>query len=180
MIVGLSNPKKEYYNTRHNAGSWYVHDMARRFLTPLIEEKKFFGFTAVINLEFYKIRLFIPNIFMNVNGQSVLKIASFYSINLDEILIVHDDLDIQPGIVKLKYGYGHNGHNGLRNIIALFNKKINFYRFRIGIGRPINKDHVSSFVLSSPTSEEKMLIMESISHAVEKTLILINKNRDCV
>jgi PTH1 family peptidyl-tRNA hydrolase len=169
MIVGLSNPKKEYHNTRHNVGSWYVYSLAKRFFTIIKEEKKFFGFTASCNLDSHYIRLLIPNIYMNINGQSVLKMASFYNINLSEILIVHDDLELKPGVSKIKYSYGHNGHNGLRNIINVFNTKINFYRFRIGIGRPINKDQVSSFVLSPPTKLEKILIKKSILDAIEKT-----------
>jgi PTH1 family peptidyl-tRNA hydrolase len=104
---------------------------------------------------------------MNLNGKSVFKMASFYNIHLSEILIIHDDLELCPGIVKIKYGYGHNGHNGLRNIISCFQKKIDFYRFRIGIGRPEKKNLVSSFVLSSPTKTENMLIKKAILHTIK-------------
>lgn len=110
---------------------------------------------------------------MNINGQSVFKMASFYNINLNEILIVHDDLELEPGSVKLKYSYGHNGHNGLRNITNIFNQNINFYRFRIGIGRPMEKDQISSFVLSVPSDKEKILIQKSIQESINKTLQLI-------
>jgi len=172
MIVGLSNPKKEYHNTRHNVGSWYIYSLAERYFKNLKKEKKFLGFTSSFSLDSHDIRLLIPDIFMNINGQSVFKMASFYNISLNEILIVHDDLDLKPGIVKLKYSYGHNGHNGLRNIISLFNEKINFYRFRIGIGRPINQDQIASFVLSNPTKTEKILIEKSIVRAIDETLML--------
>lgn len=172
MIVGLSNPKIEYHNTRHNVGSWYVYSLVESYLKNLKEEKKFLGFTASFNIESSYIRLLVPNIFMNINGQSVLKMASFYNIDLSEILIVHDDLELNPGVIKLKYSYGHNGHNGLRNVISMFNKKINFYRFRIGIGRPIYRDQIASFVLSIPEKKEKKLIQKSIFHAIEENFIL--------
>ncbi|WAI12053.1 MAG: aminoacyl-tRNA hydrolase [Buchnera aphidicola (Macrosiphum albifrons)] len=173
MIVGLSNPKTEYHDTRHNVGSWYVYSLAKSYLNNFKKEEKFFGFTASCYIDSNHVRLLVPNIFMNINGQSVLKMASFYNINLSEILIVHDDLELNPGIIKLKYSYGHNGHNGLRNIISVFNnKKINFYRFRIGIGRPINRNQIASFVLSMPTKQERILIERSILHAIEENFIL--------
>ncbi|AEO08548.1 peptidyl-tRNA hydrolase [Buchnera aphidicola str. Ak (Acyrthosiphon kondoi)] len=171
MIVGLSNPKIEYHNTRHNVGSWYIYSLVKSCLKNLKKEKKFLGFTASFSLESSYIRCLIPDIFMNINGHSVFKMASFYNINLSEILIVHDDLELDPGIIKVKYSYGHNGHNGLRNIISIFNTQVNFYRFRIGIGRPINRDQIASFVLSSPTKKEKTLIQKSISHAIEENFI---------
>lgn len=174
MIVGLSNPKAEYHATRHNVGSWYIYCLAERYLKFLKEEKKFFGFTSFINIKSYDIRLLVPNIFMNLNGKSVFKMASFYNISLSEILIVHDDLELKPGVSKLKYSYGHNGHNGLRDVISAFNKKIDFYRFRIGIGRPINKYEISSFVLSNPNKIEEVLIKQSILHAIEETIHLLS------
>ncbi|WP_082248327.1 aminoacyl-tRNA hydrolase [Buchnera aphidicola] len=170
MIVGLSNPKKEYHQTRHNVGSWFVYLLAQRYLKILKEEKKFFGFTSFLNIESNYIRLLVPNIFMNLNGKSVFKMASFYNIHLNEILIVHDDLELNPGIAKLKHSYGHNGHNGLRSIICTFKKKTNFHRFRIGIGRPSSKSQVSSFVLSIPDKCEKFSIKQSILHAIEETI----------
>ncbi|WP_367682795.1 aminoacyl-tRNA hydrolase [Buchnera aphidicola] len=176
MIVGLSNPKNKYHKTRHNVGSWYIYSLAKYFSAYLKEEKKFFGFITFININSNKIRLFVPNIFMNINGEVIYKVASFYRIYLNEILVVHDDLDLEVGKSKLKYSYGHGGHNGLKSIINNFNKKINFYRFRIGIGRPKNKNEISSFVLSSPISEEKNLIKISIQHAIKKTHILLNTN----
>ncbi|WP_193201193.1 aminoacyl-tRNA hydrolase [Buchnera aphidicola] len=174
MIVGLSNPKNKYHNTRHNIGSWYIYSLAKYFNTLLKEDKKFFGFIASINIHSNDIRLFIPNIFMNINGIAIYKISSFYNINLNEILVVHDDLDLEAGKLKLKYSYGHGGHNGLRSIVNIFNKKIDFYRFRIGIGRPKNKKEISSFVLSDPTIEETNLINISIQYAIKETLILLS------
>jgi len=174
MIVGLSNPKIQYHTTRHNVGSWFVYCLAKRYIKVFKEEKKFFGFTSFLNTQSKFIRLLVPNIFMNINGKSVFQMASFYNIDLEEILIIHDDLELKPGVSKLKYSYGHNGHNGLRNIINTFNKKTNFYRFRIGIGRPINQHDISSFVLSTPNKIEKDLIKKSILYAIEETIYLLN------
>ncbi|QCI18552.1 aminoacyl-tRNA hydrolase [Buchnera aphidicola (Aphis nasturtii)] len=174
MITGLSNPKNTYHNTRHNLGSWYIYALAKNFNALLKEEKKFFGFITSININSNNIRLFIPNIFMNINGSAIYKVAAFYNINLNEILVAHDDLDLECGISKIKYSYGHSGHNGLRSIINHFNKKINFYRFRIGISRPKNQKEISSFVLSYPTTEEVNLINTSIQYAVKETLILLS------
>lgn len=174
MIVGLSNPKKQYHKTRHNVGSWYVYSLAEHYFSILKEEKKFFGFTTCLNIELNSIRLLVPNIFMNINGHAVYKMASFYNINLNQILIIHDDLDLEPGMIKYKYSYGHSGHNGLRNIIKEFNTKVNFYRLRIGIGRPKNKNEISSFVLSIPHCREMNLIKKSISYAIKENFTLLN------
>ncbi|WP_367673332.1 aminoacyl-tRNA hydrolase [Buchnera aphidicola] len=173
MIVGLSNPLEKYKNTRHNVGSWYIKMLAKNCKAYLTEEKKFLGFTGCIKINHYSIRLLVPNIFMNINGKSIYKMASFYGINLNQILIAHDDLDLKPGIAKLKYSYGHSGHNGLRNTIDTFNEKNSFYRFRIGIGRPLEKEKIAFFVLSYPTNIERLLIKKSILNAVRETFILI-------
>ncbi|QIE02277.1 aminoacyl-tRNA hydrolase [Buchnera aphidicola] len=172
MIVGLSNPKKQYHNTRHNVGSWYIYSLAKYYSQNLKKEDKFFGFTSVGKIKSYYIRLLIPNIFMNINGHSIFKMASFYNLHLNEILIVHDDLELAPGTIKFKYSYGHNGHNGLRNIINTFNKKINFARFRIGIGRPKDRKKVAEFVLSKPIREEIILIQQSIENAIKQEFLI--------
>ncbi|CAL4320924.1 Peptidyl-tRNA hydrolase [Buchnera aphidicola (Hyalopterus amygdali)] len=174
MIVGLSNPKENYHKTRHNVGSWFVYSLVEKHSSILQKEKKFFGFTTYMNIKSNIIRVLVPNIFMNINGCAIYKMASFYSINLNQILIVHDDLDLEPGIAKLKYSYGHSGHNGLRNIIKVFNKTESFYRFRIGIGRPKDKNQISSFVLSEPSAREINLIKNSILYAINETSILLD------
>jgi len=174
IIVGLSNPKTKYHCTRHNAGSRYVYQLAKLYFQVLIKEKKFSGFTSSFFIKSSYVRLFVPDVFMNLNGELVYKIASYYDIKLNEILIIHDDLELKPGIIKLKYSYGHNGHNGLRSVISHFgDKKINFYRLRIGIGRPINKKQVSSFVLSNPTDIENILINQCIVDSIKKNHFLI-------
>lgn len=173
MMVGLANPIIKYGKTRHNIGSRYVQMVAKHYRQYLKEEKKFFGYTGVVFIK-NKIRLLIPNTFMNISGKSVFSMASFYRISLNEILLVHDELDLFPGIIKFKYGIGHNGHNGLRNVINTFDKKESFPRISIGIGRPIQKKEVAFFVLSPPTEQENILINQAIGKSIDKITEFIN------
>ncbi|WP_367681671.1 aminoacyl-tRNA hydrolase [Buchnera aphidicola] len=175
MMVGLANPIIKYGHTRHNIGSRYVQIFAKHYCKYLKEEKKFFGYTGVVFIK-NKIRLLIPNTFMNISGKSVFSMASFYRISLNEILLVHDELDLFPGIIKFKYGKGHNGHNGLRNIINTFDTKASFPRLSIGIGRPIQKKEVAYFVLSPPTEQENILINQAIEKSIKKITEFINSS----
>ena len=174
MMVGLANPINAYNETRHNIGSRYIQMFIKHYHQYLKEEKKFFGYTGLVFVKNKKIRLFIPNTFMNISGKSIFSISSYYGISLNEILIAHDELDLLPGIIKFKYGLGHNGHNGLRNIINVFNKKKSFPRIAIGIGRPIKKTEVAYFVLSPPTKEEDILINQAIYKFINKMHQLID------
>ncbi|XBC43567.1 MAG: aminoacyl-tRNA hydrolase [Buchnera aphidicola (Meitanaphis flavogallis)] len=175
MIVGLANPIVVYDKTRHNVGSWFIQTLARHHNQTLKEDKKLLGYTGSFFCVDFKVRLFIPNVFMNLSGKSIFIISRFYRIALDEILIIHDELDLNPGCIKLKFGCGHNGHNGIRNIINVWTKKNNFLRMQIGIGRPEKKKTVADFVLSPPTLEEKRLIEKSIFHAIYATNLLIQE-----
>ena len=168
MMVGLANPINTYDKTRHNIGSRCIQMFAKHYHQSLKEEKKFFGYTGLICINNKKIRLFIPNTFMNISGKSIFSISSYYGISLNEILVVHDELDLLPGVVKFKHSLGHNGHNGLRNIINVFNKNKSFPRIAIGIGRPMKKIEVAYFVLSSPTREEDILINQAIYKIINK------------
>ncbi|XBC38437.1 MAG: aminoacyl-tRNA hydrolase [Buchnera aphidicola (Floraphis choui)] len=177
MIAGLANPIIKYDNTRHNVGSWFIRSLANYHNQVLKKNKKLSGYTASLVYFNCKVRLFIPNEFMNLSGRSILTVSDFYQIKLDEILIIHDELDLNPGLIRLKLGSGHNGHNGIRNIINVLSKKNNFLRIQIGIGRPDKLVEISDFVLSSPTLEEEYLIKKSILSAIDVVHILI-KERD--
>ncbi|WP_343192385.1 aminoacyl-tRNA hydrolase [Buchnera aphidicola (Formosaphis micheliae)] len=170
MIVGLANPINEYNHTRHNVGAWFLQVLAQHQNKYFIKEKQFFGFTSHISFLNKKIFLLIPNIYMNINGASVLAMSSYYKISLNNILIVHDELDLLPGKIKFKVGRGHNGHNGLRNIIKVFSEIISFSRISIGIGRPTTKKEVAKFVLSSPTQEEHVVINKIIKQTVKELI----------
>ncbi|USS94571.1 aminoacyl-tRNA hydrolase [Buchnera aphidicola] len=171
IIIGLGNPLSKYRNTRHNVGSWYVLELANLFNLKLKKKTKFLGYYSYFFYLNKKIFLFIPNVFMNINGLSVLKIANFYSIKLEEMFIIHDELDLLPGIIKLRNGYGSNGHKGLKNIIGKFKKKTVYKRLSIGIGRPNNKKDISDFVLSKPTNLDKKKIFSSIRCSINKLFV---------
>ncbi|MFZ2724824.1 MAG: aminoacyl-tRNA hydrolase [Methylococcaceae bacterium] len=157
LIVGLGNPGRQYEKTRHNAGFLFLDELAAEFSASWIKESRFQGLHTEISVATQKAILLKPETFMNLSGQSVGKVARYYKLLPEEILVVHDELDIALGVIKLKKDGGHAGHNGLRDIIAHLNSK-EFYRLRIGIGRPQGTKAVADFVLSSPSKEEHQLL----------------------
>ncbi|MCL2900321.1 aminoacyl-tRNA hydrolase [Brenneria tiliae] len=176
LIVGLANPGAEYAATRHNAGAWYVDRLADVQRQPLKEESKFFGYTSRLTLAGHDIRLLVPTTFMNLSGKAVAAMATFYRIQPAEILVAHDELDLLPGVAKLKLGGGHGGHNGLKDIISKLGNNPDFHRLRIGIGHPGDKNKVTGFVLGKPPSSELALIDKAIDEAVRCTEILLQED----
>ncbi|MFB6421964.1 MAG: aminoacyl-tRNA hydrolase [Candidatus Malihini olakiniferum] len=176
LIVGLANPGKEYAETRHNAGVWYVNQLAEAYQQSLKKESKFFGYTARLNLTEHDVHLLVPTTFINLSGKAVAAMATFYRIQPDKILVAHDELSLLPGIVKLKLGGWHAGHNGLKDIISKLGNNPNFYRLRIGIGHPGEKSKVMNFVLNKPPASEKVLINSAIDEAVFCTKILLKED----
>lgn len=170
--MGLANPGPEYANTRHNAGQWYLQQLASQENIQLKPEAKFYGHTGRIQFAGNDLRLLVPTTFMNLSGKAVAAMANFYNIKPEEILVAHDELDMPPGVAKFKLGGGHGGHNGLRDIISKLGNNKNFYRLRIGIGHPGDKSRVSGYVLGKATSIEKNLIEQSIDEAARCTHIL--------
>nr|WP_276904026.1 aminoacyl-tRNA hydrolase [Frischella perrara] len=175
LIVGLANPGSEYASTRHNAGAWFVEQLAQRYNQSLKNETKFFGYTARINVNNQDIRLLIPTTYMNLSGKAVQAMATFYQIKPEEILVAHDELDLNPGNAKFKLGGGHGGHNGLKDIINKLGNNPNFYRLRIGIGHPGDKSKVVGFVLNKPSKPEQNLIDQAIDESVRCTEVLVNQ-----
>ena len=165
VIVGLGNPGAKYTETRHNAGFWFVEQVARKYAGTFRNEKKFFGDVAKIAVDGKEIWLLKPETFMNRSGQSVKALMSFYRIDADQLLVAHDEIDLPPGTAKLKTGGGHGGHNGLRDIINQLGTK-DFHRLRIGVGHPGSKDQVVDFVLHNPSRPERDLIDRDIDDAV--------------
>lgn len=172
LIVGLGNPGREYEATRHNAGFWWVDELARINKINLKADNKFHGLAARATLQGHELHLLEPQTFMNVSGRSVGALAQFYKIEPAQILVVHDELDLPPGSAKLKLGGGHGGHNGLKDIIAHLGTK-EFWRLRIGIGHPGDRAEVINFVLNAPRKEEQMLIDEAMRRAQEVTPLII-------
>ncbi|MDP8162581.1 aminoacyl-tRNA hydrolase [Pasteurella skyensis] len=175
LIVGLANPGGKYEGTRHNAGEWLVNEIARLFNASLKEENKFFGKVAKINTSQGEVRLLVPTTFMNLSGKSVGALANFYRIQPEEILVAHDELDLPCGVAKIKQGGGHGGHNGLKDIIASLGNNKNFYRVRIGIDHPGDKNMVSNYVLGKPSPQDQKLIDEAVDEAARSVELLFKE-----
>ena len=167
LIVGLGNPGDKYTDTRHNAGEWLVERLARRFNVSLNPESKFFGKTARTLVNGKEVRLLVPTTFMNLSGKAVGALASFYRIKPEEILVIHDELDLPPGTAKLKQGGGHGGHNGLKDIVAQLGNNNNFYRLRIGIGHPGHRDLVAGYVLNKPSPADHDALEKVLDEATD-------------
>jgi peptidyl-tRNA hydrolase, PTH1 family len=166
LVVGLGNPGREYETTRHNAGFWFVDALASRLSAAFVSEGKFHGVVARATSD---VRLLKPGTYMNLSGRSVAALARFFTIAPEEILVAHDELDLAPGALKMKFGGSHAGHNGLRDIAAQLGST-EFWRLRIGIGHPrdsaIPQQEVVAYVLAPPRSDEKL----AIKGALEKGL----------
>ncbi|KKZ57719.1 peptidyl-tRNA hydrolase [Haemophilus haemolyticus] len=167
LIVGLGNPGDKYTDTRHNAGEWLIERLARRFNVSLNPESKFFGKTARTLVNEKEVRLLVPTTFMNLSGKAVGALASFYRIKPEEILVIHDELDLPPGTAKLKQGGGHGGHNGLKDIVAQLGNNNNFYRLRIGIGHPGHRDLVAGYVLNKPSPADRDALEKVLDEATD-------------
>ena len=163
-LVGLGNPGPRYEATRHNAGFWFVDELARRSGAVFRSEAKFYGETCRITLGGRDCLLLKPSTFMNRSGQSVSALAKFYKADPNEILVVHDELDMEPGVARLKMGGGHGGHHGLRDIGSALNSK-EFLRLRVGIGHPGHRDAVVDYVLARPSRADRERIVEALARA---------------
>jgi PTH1 family peptidyl-tRNA hydrolase len=166
LIVGLGNPGPEYEQTRHNAGALFVERIASVQRVSLTAERKYFGLTAKFSHQGNDVRLLIPTTYMNRSGQSVAALANFFRIPPAAILVAHDELDLPPGVAKLKRGGGHGGHNGLRDIIAQLGNQNDFHRLRLGIGHPGDAKLVSNFVLGRAPRTEQDKLDASIDYAL--------------
>ncbi|WMY91080.1 aminoacyl-tRNA hydrolase [Snodgrassella communis] len=168
LIVGLGNPGSEYEHTRHNIGFDFIDELAKLWKTSLKEEKKFFGQVARVNLNEGEVWLLKPLTFMNKSGTAVQALTKFYKILPEEILVIHDELDIPCGQVRFKKGGSNGGHNGLKDIQAWLGTA-EFYRLRLGIGHPGDRNLVIHYVLHKPQAQEQSLITE----AMQKSLTAI-------
>ena len=172
MIVGLGNPGSEYEQTRHNAGFWFIDELAWQYKATLKEEKKFFGSVARISISCSDLWLLKPSTFMNRSGQAVAALAQFYKIKPEEILVVHDELDIPCGRIKFKLGGGNGGHNGLKDIQARLGTP-DFYRLRLGIDHPGDRNLVVGYVLNKPSPEHRQQIDEAINKSLKAVPMLL-------
>lgn len=172
MMVGLGNPGSEYEQTRHNVGFWFIDELAWQYKATLKEEKKFFGSVARISISGSDLWLLKPSTFMNRSGQAVAALAQFYKIKPEEILVVHDELDIPCGRIKFKLGGGNGGHNGLKDIQARLGTP-DFYRLRLGIDHPGDRNLVVGYVLNKPSPEHRQQIDEAINKSLKAVPMLL-------
>ncbi|WP_110687135.1 aminoacyl-tRNA hydrolase [Salinicola aestuarinus] len=161
-VIGLGNPGSEFHETRHNAGAWLVERLARDAATSLRPERKFQGLYAKITLGGRDLHLLNPTTFMNRSGASTAALCQFFKIAPQELLVAHDELDIDPGLARYKTGGGHGGHNGLRDIVSALGNVKDFHRLRIGIGHPGTAKLVTNYVLGRPGKAERQAIDDAI------------------
>ena len=174
LIVGLGNPGEQYMKTRHNAGFLFLNALCMQIAGKgkdlvLKADKNCFGRTSKIVIAGHEVRVLEPDTFMNLSGKSVLATMQYYKINLSEVLIVHDELDLDAGIARLKLGGGHGGNNGLRDIVQRMASK-DFARLRIGIGHPGVGRDVSGYVLKKPNKDDE----SKMNNAIDEVLRVID------
>ena len=172
LIAGLGNPGIKYDKTRHNAGFWFVDELARRYSGIFKTEARFSGECCKVDIAGKTLWLLKPSTFMNRSGLSVKQLSSFFKISPSEILIAHDELDMLPGVVRLKSGGGHGGHNGLRDLHAHIGKE--YWRLRLGIGHPGDANKVADYVLSRPSASDEIGIQTSIDSAADEIELMIS------
>lgn len=170
LVVGLGNPGLQYENTRHNVGFWLSKLVAEKYHGDLKLVGKFKGLTSNITIGDHRCALLLPETFMNLSGDAVSSMAGFYKFPIESILVIHDELDLPPEVARLKKGGGANGHNGIQDIINKLGSN-NFWRVRIGIGKPKYKEDVSNYVLSSPSKPQ----LQQIHSAIERTMAILPK-----
>lgn len=180
LIVGLCNPGSQYEATRHNAGAWFVEQLSKDNNAGFTLEKKFFGSVAKIHVNSQDVLLLLPNTFMNLSGKSIRAITEYYKIPIQNVLVAHDEIDLLPGDIKIKFGGGHAGHNGLRDIFQQLGGQKDFYRLRIGVGHPGRKELVQNYVLNAPSKHEQQLIDEALDRALHLTPEFITGDKEAI
>lgn len=168
LIVGLGNPGPEYSMTRHNAGFWFVDALANNFSLNFSPDKKFQAEVCRYQSGSTDCWLCKPQTYMNDSGAAVQALMNYYKLSIDQVMVVHDEIDLMPGTTRLKKGGGHGGHNGLRDIIQRTGSS-EFLRLRIGVGHPGSKDKVVPYVLGRASADEENQIIDSFSLALEKS-----------
>src|ERR1700683_1632184 len=171
LIIGLGNPGEEYARSRHDAGVACVDELARRYGGAVRFESRHQGELARIKIDATELWLLKPMAFMNRSGGAAQSVAAFYKTPVSEVLVAYDDLDLPAGVARLREGGGAGGHNGLRAVIAQLGAE--FWRLRLGIGHPGERDKVLGYVLSRPAAEEDAQIRQSIADAADSMPLLL-------
>lgn len=165
MIAGLGNPEERYERTLHNAGFWFVDELARRAGVAFKYEKRFDADVCKVSMAGSDIWLVKPQSYMNLSGGPIRKVLDYYRLSTDEMLVAHDEIDLPTGTVKLKTGGGHGGHNGIRDVIQHCGR--DFARLRLGVGHPGNKDKVTDYVLKKASADDEAAILKNVDEAVD-------------
>lgn len=173
LVVGLGNPGADYVSTRHNAGFWFVDELARRFGGQFKPEKKFHGELARIDVAGQDVRLLKPMTYMNRSGLAIRAAADFLKIPVQSVLVAHDEIDLPPGTMRLKQGGGHGGHNGLRDTHA--HMGADYLRLRVGVGHPGKASEVVGYVLKRPSKDEESIIQRAIDEAADSFELLLKE-----
>ncbi|HXZ55840.1 MAG TPA: aminoacyl-tRNA hydrolase [Burkholderiales bacterium] len=173
LIAGLGNPGKQHERDRHNVGFWFVSRLASGERVELRPAARYHGLVGKLARPGGELRFLLPQTYMNVSGKSVGALARFYKILPEEMLVVHDELDFPPGTAKLKLGGGVAGHNGLKDIAAQLGSP-GFWRLRIGIGHPGDKNLVADYVLNSPAPAERELIEGALARCMDVSRLLLD------
>lgn len=165
LLVGLGNPGPEYAQTRHNTGFWFVDALARQAGEAFRSRSKLYGAEARVRIQGHDCILFKPETFMNRSGQAVRALLDWYGLPLQQLLVAHDELDLPAGVMRLKQGGGHGGHNGLRDIHKHLDKP-DYLRLRMGIGHPGSREQVVSYVLNRPSKADEDKILSGMAEAI--------------
>ncbi|MGI9205808.1 MAG: aminoacyl-tRNA hydrolase [Woeseiaceae bacterium] len=171
IIAGLGNPEERYERTLHNAGFWFVDELARRAGASFKYEKRFDADVCKVDIADNDVWLVKPQSYMNLSGGPVRGVLDYYRLNANQLLVAHDEIDLPPGTVKLKDGGGHGGHNGLRDVIQHCGR--NFLRLRLGVGHPGQKDKVTSYVLKKASSDVEAAILQTVNDAADVMSLLV-------
>lgn len=165
VVAGLGNPEDRYADTLHNAGFWVVDELARRGSASFAYEKRFDAETCKVSLAGSDLWLLKPQSYMNNSGQPIRGLLDYFRVPVEELLVVHDEIDLPPGTVRLKAGGGHGGHNGLRDIVR--HAGADFMRLRLGVGHPGDKDQVTGYVLKRPDADTRIELERSVDAAAD-------------
>ncbi len=165
LIAGLGNPGPEYLRNRHNAGFWFADALATGAGTRFAQDKRLFAATCRVPVGGQDVRLIKPDTFMNESGRAIVAALNYWKLAPEELLVVHDDMDLPPGTARLKFDGGHGGQNGLRDIIAQLGHG-RFHRLRLGTGHPA-RGSVVAWVLGNPSAADEELMLDAIAHGLE-------------
>lgn len=175
LIIGLRNPGAEYAPTRHNAGEWFIKALAEKYPISFNTEKAFQGEVGQLDIDGQLAKILLPLTYMNLSGQPTRAITQFYRYTPDQILVVHDDLDLPVGALRLKTGGGHGGHNGLKDINSHLGSNA-FHRLRVGIGHPGDRALVHNYVLGKPSQQDKITIEHSFAGGIKLMPLILSGN----